>query len=484
MFQNCLNALSRLRLFLRPSAGPGADLPILTHDTQDDASAMFHRKMAMTYLANAVRRSDASGLVVGVFLVQVNSLKEVNDELGYQAGDYVLATIAQRLKHTLRDTDAVFRWSGNQFVAICDDIPDRRNVRHVADKIKSALIKSIMLAEQECLVSINVGIAVYPGPVQHDEELLRQAEIALASARAWGGNVSRIFTSATGARETDRLYLKSTLRGALRSKQFVLEYQPQVDLRTGSISGVEALIRWRHPSKGLVGPARFIPLAEEIGAIGPIGEWVLRNACVQNKAWADAGLPPVRTAVNLSARQFQDTRLVDKILAIIEETGVDRANVELEITEGILIRDFPKFRDALLSLRAGGVRVAIDDFGTGYSSLHYLAELPAAALKLDGSFAKGLATPGRNVPTRVVARSIVALAHCLEMEITAECVESKEIAQELVEMGCDHAQGYFFSKAVSPQQIATMLAKQTRSDNCATSLSSWKFGLTTETSPA
>jgi len=481
VFKKCLDALYKaLVLWPRALRGPsGARVP----DLQDEVSGTFNRKMALAYLCNAVRRADASGLVVGVFLVQVNSLKEVNDELGYQAGDHVLATIAQRLKAGLRDTDAVFRWSGNQFVAICDDIPERRNVRLVADKIKHALVKSISLAQQECFVSVNVGIAIYPGPVQRDEELLRQAEIALAAARSWGGNVSRVFTSASGAKETDRLYLKSTLRGALRNKQFVLEYQPQVDLRTGNISGVEALIRWRHPSKGLVGPARFIPLAEEIGVIGPIGEWVLRSACLQNKAWADAGLPALRTAVNLSARQFQDTRLVEKIMSIVDETGIDRHNLELEITEGILIRDFPRFRDALLSLRSEGVRVAIDDFGTGYSSLNYLAELPATALKLDGSFAKGLATPGRAVPTSVVAKSIVSLAHCLDMEVTAECVESKDIAGELVEMGCDQAQGHFFSKAVSAQQVATMLAKQA-SNRATPSLSSWKFGLSPEVSTA
>jgi EAL domain-containing protein (putative c-di-GMP-specific phosphodiesterase class I) len=292
------------------------------------------------------------------------------------------------------------------------------------------------------------------------DALLKRADIAMMRAKSWGDNIVQVYSADASLPPSERLALKNGLREALGAGQLFLEYQPQVELATQRVVGVEALIRWQHPVYGRVEPSRFIPLAEETGMIVPIGEWVLRTACEQNQAWRAAGLPPIKTAVNLSARQLKQPDLVQRILKIIEETGIEPRCLDLEITEGILIDNLELNQGTMTELRAAGVQISIDDFGTGYSSLNYLSELPADILKLDGSFIRRLGQPGDRGRSYAIAESIIDMAHRLQLKVIAEAVETAEQLADLRRMECDEAQGWFFNKSLHPHQITVLLERQ------------------------
>jgi EAL domain-containing protein (putative c-di-GMP-specific phosphodiesterase class I) len=329
----------------------------------------------------------------------------------------------------------------------------------ILDRFGLPLVVEQAAGARECFVTLSVGVALYPAEDCDLDALLKRADIAMRSARAWGENTVQLYSSTASEPQSERLALKNGLRDALARGQLFIEYQPQVDLATRRIVGVEALLRWQHPVYGRIDPGRFIPLAEETGMIVPIGDWVLRTACAQNRAWRDAGLPGVKTAVNLSARQLRHPDIAARVMEIIEATGLPGGCLDLEITEGVLIDDLDANRQVMGALRAAGVLVSIDDFGTGYSSLNYLSELPVDILKMDGLFVRRLGASTRARPY-AIAEAIVAMAHRLELKVIAECVETAEQLADLGAMRCDTAQGYLFHRPLPAEQVGALLARQ------------------------
>ncbi|MDB5961686.1 MAG: diguanylate cyclase, partial [Massilia sp.] len=397
-----------------------------------------------------------------LMLLNVNKFREVNEALGFDAGDAVLVQIAHRVRACLHDTDSIARWGGDELAVVLENLVRESDALHVAEKILAQFGMPLLLEGREYFASLSIGIAAFPAADANDiDVLIKRADSAMAAAKTWGENKTQLFPSEAVMPPNERFSLKNHLRSALQNGELFLEYQPQIDLVSERMIGVEALVRWRHPVLGRVEPSRFISLAEETGLIVPIGEWVMRTACLQNRAWMDAGLPPLTTAVNVSARQLRHPQLIERILDIIADTGIDAGCLDLEITEGILIDDFAALLPGLAKLRKAGVKISIDDFGTGYSSLGYLAELPADILKMDRSFVSRLGTDaaGRD-RSYALARSIVQLAHGLNLKVVAEAVETAEQCADLMAMDCDVAQGYLFDRPLHPDQVGQLLRLQ------------------------
>ena len=425
----------------------------------DQLTGLLNRRLLRDRLRHAMDRADRNRRLVALLLLNINKFKEVNDALGYEAGDALLVQAGGILRGCLRDCDTVARWSGDEFVALLEDLGSEMDARQVAEKILDRFGLPLAASGRECFITLSVGVALYPAEDCDLDALLKRADIAMRSARAWGENSVQLYSSAASAPQSERLTLKNGLRDALTRGQLFLEYQPQWDLATRRIVGVEALLRWQHPVYGRIDPGRFIPLAEETGMIVPIGDWVLRTACAQNRAWRDAGLPGVKTAVNLSARQLRHPDIAARVLEIVAASGLARGSLELEITEGVLIDDLDGNRRVMSALRAAGVLVSIDDFGTGYSSLNYLSELPVDILKMDGLFVRRLGQDPRARPY-AIADAIVGMAHSLDLKVIAEAVETNEQLADLDAMGCDEAQGYLFARPLPPEQVAALLAQQ------------------------
>ena len=425
----------------------------------DQLTGLLNRRLLRDRLAHAMDRADRNRRLVALLLLNINGFKEVNDALGYEAGDALLVQAAAIVRRCLRDCDTVARWSGDEFVALLEDLGGEGDARQVAEKILDRFSLPLTVAERECFITLSVGVALYPAEDCDLDALLKRADIAMRGARAWGENTVQVHSSAACEPKSERLALKNGLRDALARGQLFLEYQPQVDLATRRIVGVEALLRWQHPVYGRIDPGRFIPLAEETGMIVPIGDWVLRTACAQNRAWRDAGLPGVKMAVNLSARQLRAPGMAGRVMEIVSGAGLPCGCLDLEITEGVLIDDLEANRKVLGELRAAGVLVSIDDFGTGYSSLNYLSELPVDILKMDGMFVRRLGASLRARPF-AIAETIVAMAQRLELKVIAECVETAEQLADLDAMCCDEAQGYLFHRPLPADSVAALLARQ------------------------
>jgi diguanylate cyclase (GGDEF)-like protein len=320
-----------------------------------------------------MERANRSRRLVAVLLLNINKFKEVNDALGCEAGDAILAQAGAMIRGCLREADTISRWGGDEFIALLEDVAYESDAQQVAEKILDRFGLPLAVDGRDCFVTLSVGIALYPAAGCDLDALLKRADLAMRRAKSWGENSVQLYASDAAAPPSERLALKNGLREALSGGQLFLEYQPQVDLTTRRVVGVEALLRWQHPVYGRVDPGRFIPLAEETGMIVPIGDWVLRTACAQTRAWRDAGLPELKTAVNLSARQLKHPGLVGRVLQIVAESGIPPHCLDLEITEGMLIDDLDGNSTIMSELRACGVQVSIDDFGTGYSSLNYLS---------------------------------------------------------------------------------------------------------------
>jgi diguanylate cyclase (GGDEF)-like protein len=459
------------RLALPDASDMGASLARMLDGAQcDQLTGLLNRRLLRDRLRHAMDRANRNRRTVALLLLNINKFKEVNDALGYEAGDTILARAAATIKRCLRDSDTVSRWGGDEFIALLEDLGAETDALAVAEKILDCFGAPIDVDGRECFVTLSVGIALYPAAECDLDALLKRADIAMRCAKAWGENNVQLYTAGAALPPSERLALKNGLRDALANGQLFLEYQPQVELGTRRIVGVEALVRWQHPEYGRVDPGRFIPLAEETGMIVPIGEWVLRTACLQNRAWRDAGLPPIKTAVNLSARQLKTPGLAARVLQIVAETGIAARCLDLEITEGMLIDDLEANRAIMTELRQAGVLVSIDDFGTGYSSLNYLSELPVDILKMDALFVRRLGCrlapphtgPGlaRSARSYAIAESIVDMAHRLQLKVIAEAVETPDQLADLVGMQCDEAQGYLFARPLHPDQLGALLARQ------------------------
>lgn len=408
----------------------------------DSLTGLANRGLFRDRLAQALARADRHERLVALLFLDLDGFKAINDTLGHDAGDNLLKTVADRLRGCVRRADTVARLGGDEFAVILEGVSRIGDATAVAQKILDTVALPFILNGQEVFVTTSIGIAVYRRDGEDAEALTKNADTAMYRAKEQGRSTYQIYTADLHEKILQRLALESGLRRALERGEFLLYYQPRVNLRSGAITGMEALLRWRHPERGLVSPVEFIPVAEESGLIIPIGEWVLREACAQSRAWHAAGLPRLRVAVNLSARQFRHKDLAEAVARIVAETGLEPEWLELELTEGFLMENTQASSATLAALKAMGLRISIDDFGTGYSSLNYLQRFPIDTLKIDQSFVRGIPT---DPDAAAIVTAIIALAHSLRLEVVAEGAETKEQIEFLKAQGCDEIQGYLFS---------------------------------------
>jgi diguanylate cyclase len=447
---------AQLRQSMRLAESLAAESRKLSHmATHDPLTRLPNRALMKDRLNQAIHHMHRAGGRFGVLFLDLDRFKAVNDSLGHGVGDELLKTVAERLNACVREGDTVARISGDEFVLIIEDIGDDDGIiDEVAKRVAAQLRTPFLLAGQEMLVTGSIGISRYPEDGQEAELLLMNADAAMYNSKANGRNSICSYLASMNSGSVSRLELNRDLQHALEREQLELHYQPCVRLNTGEVFGVEALLRWRHPIRGLLAPDDFIPLAEESGLIVPIGDWVIRQACSQASAWHQQGLPQLKMAVNLSALQLQQPGLAEQVAEALEASGHPAALLELELTETQLMRDVDTAIAATQALRQLGVGIAIDDFGTGYCSLSYLQRFPVTTLKLDRSFVQ----EALNKPSAAaIARSVIGLGKSLELEVLAEGIETAEQLAFLRAHQCDAGQGYLFSRPLPAADIPNLI---------------------------
>jgi diguanylate cyclase (GGDEF)-like protein/PAS domain S-box-containing protein len=419
------------------------------HDSLTD---LPNRQLFMDRLGQALRRTGRRHKRIAVLFMDLDGFKVVNDSLGHQVGDLLLTVVAQRLRRCLRPEDTLARFGGDEFVVLIEGLDDPAQAVQVAERITEELRSPFIMEGRDLYVIASIGISLGDARTHDPDALLREADTAMYRAKDEGGDF-RVFNPAMYKRAFSRLEVENDLRRAIEEEEFVIHYQPMVDLQTGELWGMEALVRWDHPERGLLEPSEFVPVAEQSGLVMPMGEQILREACFRAKEWQEESsrIPALVMSVNLSATQLSHLDLADTVERVLGETGLEGSRLTLDVTETVYVKVLAGNTAILDRLRALGVRFSIDDFGTGYSSLSYLKRLPADAIKIDQSFVKGL---GEDVDDTAVVRMIIELAHTLRLEIIAEGVETEEQATLLKEMGCDFAQGYHFSKPLPPEAMS------------------------------
>lgn len=422
----------------------------------DSLTGLPNRLLLKDRLSLAMAHAKRNKQMLAILFLDLDQFKLINDTLGHDVGDKLLQGIAKRLKDSVREDDTVARLGGDEFTLLLPGLLEIGDSAIVADKILKAIRKPLIVYDHELYITASIGVVLYPNDGEDVETLIKNADTAMYRAKDKGRNNYQLYTPNMNAKAFERLALENSLRRALENKEFIVYYQPKLNIDTKEIIGMEALIRWNHPTRGLVPPGEFIPIAEDTGLIVPIGEWVLRTACAQNKAWQDAGFPPVRVAVNLSARQFQLQNLVEIVAQILEETGLDPKWLELEITESIAMQNAEFTVNMLNGLKDMGIQLSIDDFGTGYSSLSYLKRFPINKLKIDKSFVREIGTDHNNA---AIASTVIVLGQSLKLGVIAEGVENEEQYQFLKEHQCDEMQGFLFGKPMPPQEFETLLNK-------------------------
>lgn len=400
-----------------------------------------------------------SGKLLVVMFLGLDRFKSINDSLGHVAGDQLLHMVGDRLVGVLRSIDTIARVGGDEFSLLLPQIDHLDGVVRVSERIMTAMAFPFNLTGQEIYLSACIGISVYPNDGKDAMTLAKNADTALHRAKEGGRNRYQFYLPEMNARVFEQLAMEGRLRRALKRGEFLLYYQPQVALYGWKVVGMEALIRWKSPEHGLLPPSRFIPLAEETGLILPMGEWVLRTACAQNRAWQDAGLPPLRVSVNVSALQFRQKNLASIIAKILEETRLDARYLELELSESSIMENAEKTIQTLWHFKEMGLEISIDDFGTGYSSLSYLKRFPIDKLKIDQSFVRELSPDPENTNPNdaAIAKAIISIGHSLNLKVIAEGVETKEQLTYLRAQGCDEVQGYFFSRPVPVEDFPRLL---------------------------
>jgi diguanylate cyclase (GGDEF)-like protein/PAS domain S-box-containing protein len=418
--------------------------------THDILTGLPNRKLLVERLHQALRFAERDERMVAVAFIDLDQFKLINDTLGHHAGDALLSEVAARLRNSVREADTIARLGGDEFVLVCTQIHSEQEIAAAMRRILDAVSQPWALDGTKFSIGCSIGISLYPRDGHNAETLLKHADSAMYKAKEAGRCNYQFFIPELNQRAAERLDLESSLRGALERGEFLLHYQPRVALGTGQVVGVEALIRWRLPGRGLVSPARFIPVAEESGIILPIGEWVLRTACAQAATWQRAGFRPVKVSVNISPRQFRHEGLAATVAGILRETGLDPRWLELELTESLVMHEPDRFTAMLHDLKALGIEIAVDDFGTGYSSLNHLKRFPVDRLKIDQSFVRDL-TKDRDDAS--IVRAIISLGHDLNLEVVAEGVETREQLDFLRRHGCDEVQGYYLGMPVPAEEF-------------------------------
>jgi diguanylate cyclase (GGDEF)-like protein/PAS domain S-box-containing protein len=429
---------------------------ILHQATHDALTNLPNRVLFREHVSRAMLHATRSEELIAVLFLDLDGFKNINDTLGHEAGDELLKAVTSRLTGILREDDLIGRQGGDEFTILLQGIRIVQDIVLVLEKLLTAIAEPFVLGSNEMHVTASVGVTVFPFDDNEVESLLRNADTAMYQAKEAGKNCFRFYTAEMNTAMRERMEIENGLRHALAQGQFSLHYQPQVSIEDGAVVGVEALLRWHHPELGMISPAKFIPVAEESGMIVPIGEWVLRTACRQVKAWEAAGLPRLKVAVNLSARQFRQSDLLEMIGQVLQETGLDPRSgmLELELTESMVMRNVEDSVVTLNSMHQMGLPLSIDDFGTGYSSLSYLKRFPINTLKIDQSFVRDISTDPEDA---AIAAAIVGLAHSLKLNVIAEGVETREQLEFLRAISCNQAQGYYFSRPLAPDALEKFL---------------------------
>lgn len=420
----------------------------------DGLTGLPNRGLLFERLERALTSARSQGTRVALLYLDLDRFKSVNDTLGHEAGDHLLVQAAHRIGACLRASDTVARLAGDEFAVLLPGVDEHANAESIGRKVQAQLALPFKLNGHEVFISASMGAVIYPDNGLDPASLLRCADQAMYSAKNAGRNALRFYSEEMNAREADRLELGTRLRAALAHQEFRLAYQPRVDLGTGRISGMEALLRWTHPERGPISPADFVPVLEDTGLIIDVGEWVLREVSQQVVRWQAMGLRVPNVAINLSARQFAAPEFGAQVHAVLVETGVDPSLLEFELTESMLMDDPAQAVTTLAHFRTQGLRLSVDDFGTGYSSLAYLRRFPVDALKVDRAFVRDLAT---NADDMAIALAIISMAHSLKLKVVAEGVETTEQLDLLADAGCDEIQGFYFSPPVPAQEIERML---------------------------
>ncbi|WP_350113524.1 EAL domain-containing protein [Nitrosomonas sp.] len=430
-----------------------AQLAHLAH--YDPLTGLPNRLLVQSRLHHAIERAQRHNLRIATLYVDLDRFKNVNDSLGHPIGDELLIMLAARLKKRLREEDTLARLGGDEFLLVLEDIKEPSESASVAQTLIDLLATPFALPSgHEIFINASIGISLFPDDASNVTELIQHADMAMYLAKKEGRSTYRYHTEALSIAANERLVMETRLRHALTAGEFVLHYQPLIDAHSGRAVGVEALVRWQPPGEAIVPPGKFIPIAEETGLIVPLGEWVLRTACAQGRAWIDAGFAPLVMAVNLSVRQFQSENLAEVIQRVLEETKLPAACLELELTESMFMEHAERSIDTLKTLKAPGIQLAIDDFGTGYSSLTYLKRFPIDKLKIDQSFVRGLAHDPND---REIAATIIAMARGLKLSVLAEGVESEQQLAFLRQHGCDYYQGFLFHRPAPAKELEAWL---------------------------
>jgi diguanylate cyclase (GGDEF)-like protein/PAS domain S-box-containing protein len=426
----------------------------MTHLAEHDfLTGLPNQVVLRDRIDQAIKMAARNQKNVAILFLDLDGFKHINDSLGHLIGDRLLQSTARRLQRAMRASDTLCRFGGDEFIVLLPEVQHPDKTGAIAARLLDNIAAKQSAGEHELHVTACMGISVYPDDGLDSETLIKNADTAMYHAKAKGASSFQYFHSDMNIRALERQFIEQNLRRAMNRGELELNYQPKYDLKSRAITGVEALLRWNHPVRGAIAPANFVPVAEDCGLILPIGTWVLEEACRQGRMWLDIGLPQITVAVNVSGRQFQSESFEDRVMGILDRFRIDPEYLELEVTESLLMKTPELTASLLQSLRRKGVRVAIDDFGTGYSSLSYLHRFPTDTLKIDQSFVRQIDTPaGLNI-----VRAIIGIGHNLGMRIVAEGVETEQEATILESMGCDKAQGYFFSQPLAPANLASLL---------------------------
>jgi len=427
----------------------------ITHTAEHDSlTGLPNRLLLNDRVSQAIRTAGRHGTQIAALFLDLDGFKHINDSLGHSAGDKLLQSVARRLVACVDGSDTVSRQGGDEFIVLLSEVQGPEAAAAMAIKILAAVAEPHSIENHELQITTSIGVSVYPDDGLDAEILIKNADTAMYQAKEHGRHSFQFFKPAMNARAVERQSIEQDLRRALRRNEFELHYQPKVHLKTGKIAGAEALLRWNHPTRGLIAPAQFIPIAEDSGLIVPIGKWVMQEACRQARAWADAGHPAMTIAVNVSAIEFRHERFLQDLFATLAATRMDPRSLELELTESVLMKQVASTAATMQTLRNSGVRLAIDDFGTGYSSLSYLTKFPIDTLKIDQSFVRQISAGSAGA---AIVTAMISMARSLRIRVVAEGVETQAELEVLRTCQCDLAQGYFFSKPVPAAVFVNVL---------------------------